>query len=285
MLWTPRGRGAFGWTFSSTGATRLAAAWGTTITPGNNTYGAYTQILSAANVAKDVMGIEVHVNSNAVSATARDTILTIGVDPAGGTTYADVIPHLLVSSASPVMVLGGGISYFFPIFIKAGSTVAAKASVNNATVGTLSCSLRVLGAPRDRTNMRVGTKVIPYGIATATSTGTAVTPGTTAEGTATALGTIGASDRPWFWQYGVGVNNGTITAVGYSGDLLIGSAGAKATICEDRVWMGTTTEQWSDDGLSYDGSYQGAPGDILYGRLQASGTAITGLSMAAYGVV
>jgi hypothetical protein len=129
----------------------------------------------------------------------------------------------------------------------------------------------------------VGSKVIAYGISTGTSTGTAVTPGTTSEGTWTSLGTIATGDNPWFWQYGVGINQGTITAVGYTGDLGIGDASNKAIVGEDRVWQGTTGEQWYDDGYGIH-HYQAKEGDIVYGRLQCSGTAVSGISMAAYGV-
>ncbi len=283
MLWTPRGQ-AYGWSFSSTGATRLVAGWGTSVTPGNNTMGTYAQVLTAADVSKDVFGLHIQFNSNATSGAARDTICDIGMDAAGGTSYTTLIPSLLASSAAPALgATGAGLNYFFPLYIKAGSTVAVRASVNNGTVGTLRCKIRIFGAPRDRRNVAVGTKVIAYGISAGTSTGTAVTPGTTSEGTWTSLGTVATGDNPWFWQYGVGVNQGTITAVGYTGDLGIGDASNKAIVCEDRVWQGTTTEQWYDDGYVFC-PYQAKEADIVYGRLQCSGTAVSGISMAAYGV-
>jgi len=284
MLWTPKGLVGYGWSFSSTGTTRPTAAWGTSVTPGNNTMGTYAQVLTAANVAKDVFGLGIQFNSNAVSAAARDTLVDIGVDAAGGSSYTVLIPTLSASSAAPAIgAFGSGLKYFFPIYIKAGSTVAVRASVNNATVGTLRCGLRIFGAPRDLRNVTVGTKVIAYGVTTATSTLTAVTPGTTSEGTWTSLGTVATGDTPWYWQYGVGVNQGTITATAYSGDLGIGDGSNKAIVGEDRVWQGTTTEQWYDNGGS-EGYYQAAAGDTIYGRLQCSGTAITGLSMGAWGM-
>jgi hypothetical protein len=246
--------------------------------------GSYAQVLTAANVAKDVFGLHIQFNSNAVSAAARDTICDIGVDAAGGTSYTVLIPSLLASSAAPALgATGVGLNYYFPLYIKAGSTVAVRASVNNATVGTLRAKIRIFGAPRDRRDVSVGSKVIAYGISTGTSTGTAVTPGTTSEGTWTSLGTIATGDNPWFWQYGVGINQGTITAVGYTGDLGIGDASNKAIVGEDRVWQGTTGEQWYDDGYGIH-HYQAKEGDIVYGRLQCSGTAVSGISMAAYGV-
>lgn len=287
-LWNARGRSGMGFSFSSTGATRIAGAWGTTVTPAQNAKtGAWAQVLTAANVSQDVFGLFINFNSNASSTNARDTICDIGVDSAGGTTYQVLIPNLLASSAGAMINIasGCGINYFFPIWIKAGSTVACRASINNATVGTLACRMRIFGAPKDRRNILVGTRVVAVGVTTATSSGTSVTPGTAAEGSWTQLGTLAATDQPWFWQYGVGVNNGTITAVSYSADLGIGSAAAKNVVSDDRVWGGTTAETWADNGCDMFGFYQAAGGDIVYGRMQASGTAISGLSMAAYGVV
>jgi hypothetical protein len=247
--------------------------------------GSYAQVLSAANVSKDVFGLQIQFSSNAVSSAARDTIVDVGVDPAGGTSYSVLIPSLLASCAAPsIGATGCGINYYFPLYIKAGSAVAVRASVNNATVGTLRCGIRVYGAPRDRRNVSVGYKVIAYGVTTGTSSGTSVTPGTTSEGTWTSLGTVASGDSPWFWQYGVGVNQATITAVGYTGDLGVGDASNKVIVGEDRVWQGTTTEQWYDNGVAVGCAYQAKAGDIVYGRMQCSGTAVSGLSMAAWGV-
>lgn len=286
-LWTPRGLAGYGATFSSTGATRIVSAWGTTITPGNNTMGTYAQVLSAANVSFDAFGVMINFNSNAVATAARDTICDIGIDPAGGTAYNILLPQLLASCAGVAIGSNGGtgINYFFPVFIKAGSTVACRASVNNATVGTLICRMRILGAPRDARNMVVGSRVVAVGVTAGSSAGTAVTSGQGSDGTWTSLGTIAAGDNPWFWQYGVGINNATMSSTQYTADLAIGDASTKPIVCEDRVWFGGTNETWTDSGPDPFGAFQAAAGAICYGRIQASGTPNSGLSMAAYGVV
>lgn len=285
MLWTPRGLASYGWSFSSTGTTRIAAAWGTSVTPGNNTKGAYAQVLTGANVSKDVFGLLVNINSNAVSTAARDAIVDIGVDPAGGSAYNVLIPDLLGSCAAPAIgAFGSGITYFFPIWIKAGSSVAARASVNNATVGTLRVRCRVLGAPKDKRSILVGTKCLAYGITAASSAGTAITPGTTSEGAWTSVGTVAAGDEPWFWQWGLGINNATITAVGYTADLGIGDGTNKVIVGEERVYQGTTGEAWYDNGVS-EGRFASQAGDGVYMRVQCSGTSAAGISAAAYGVV
>lgn len=284
-LWTPR-TPAYLASFCSVGATRIAASYGTTVTPAQNSKGSYAQVLTSGNVSFDVFAIQININSNAVSAAARDTIIDIGVDPAGGTSYSVLIPDLLASCASSYIgALGSGINYWFPVWIKSGSTVAARASVNNATVGTCKVWMRIWGKPSDHRQVRVGTKVKSYGITAGSSTGTSVTAGTTSEGSWTSLGTIAAGDDPWFWQYGMGVNNGTVTAVGYAADLGIGAASNKQLVVEQRVWQGTTGEAWYDSGPSVFGYYQAKAADIVYGRVQASGTAVSGINMAAWGVI
>lgn len=286
-LWVPRGQ-SYGWSFCSIGTTRPAAAVGATVTPAQNTKAgaAWAAVLTGANLSRDVFGLWINFNSNASTNNARDTIVDVGVDPAGGTSYTVLIPDLLASCASPyVGGHGNGINYFFPIWIKSGSQVAVRASINNATVGTLRCWMRAVGEPLDLRTVRVGYKVRAYGITAASSSGTAVTPGTTSEGSWTQLGTIAADEHPWFWQLGYGANQGTITAVYNSGDLAIGDASNKVIPIEQRIWGGTTTEQIWDSGPDTMGYYQAKAGDLVYGRLQCSGTAYSGTSLAAYGVI
>jgi hypothetical protein len=65
----------------------VASSLGVVVTPGNNTYGSYVQMMTAAQVTSDAFAIAINVNSNAVSAAARDALLKVGFDPAGGTSY------------------------------------------------------------------------------------------------------------------------------------------------------------------------------------------------------
>jgi hypothetical protein len=286
-LWVPGDSGPFyNASFCSVGATRPAAAFGTSVTPAQNAFGTAAQVLTAGNVSFDVYGIQINFNSGGTSTAIRDMLCNIGVDPAGGTSYTTLIPNLIASCSAPYMGASGtGHNYFFPVFIKSGSTVSCAASVNNATVGTMRCWMRIFGKPRDRRMVKVGTRVVAYGITAASSQGTAVTAGTAAEGSYTTLGTIAGTDNPWFWQVGMGISNGTITALSYSGDLGIGAAGTEKTVIEQRLWQGSTTEMLWDEGVNDQGFYRAKNGDLVRGRLQCSGTAVTGLYMAAYGVV
>ena len=97
MLWVPTAELRL--VADSQSGVRPAAAYGTSVTPGNNTYSSYVDLLSATSEDSD--WIEININSIGTSATATDTLVTIGVDPAGGTSYTDFIPHLLASAAGP----------------------------------------------------------------------------------------------------------------------------------------------------------------------------------------
>lgn len=284
MLFVPFGAD-FQKIVSSHGTTRPAASFGAVVTPGaSNVYGSYATILTGANNTDDSYGILINANSNAVTTAARDTIMTIGLDAAGGTTFTTFIADLLVSCAGPYVAgKGCGIWYFFPVFIKAGSTIGAKASVNNATAGTLACNVRLLCQPRHPDAVRVGSFVDTFGIETSTSSGTAVTAGTTSEGAWTQLGS-NATKAYWFWQLGFGMNNTVMGGVSLHGDLAIGDGTNLKIAIQDELCATSTAEELSTHKTSPDREAIAASGDGVYGRLQCSGASSTGRSMAAYGV-
>lgn len=275
--------------------TRPAAAWGTSITPGNNAYGSYASVIAGASVTHDAYGILININSNSVAATIRDALVTIGFDPAGGTSFGGLggvtgreINHLLASCA-PTYTLAvpgvGGISYFFPLKIPAGTSIGAKASVNNATVGTLRVSCKLFCKPSAPELVRVGSYVKTFGETTASSRGTAFTPGGASEGTYVQLGSaIAAADSPlWYWECGIGIDNTAITANVVHVDVGLGDATNKR-IAIDNQWFGMSTNETI--GKAAGGAYQnGAAGDLVYVRGQ-SGPAgpDTGFTAIAYGV-
>lgn len=256
---------------------------GTTITPAENTYGSYASVLSATS--DDAYVIEIEASNNNVSGQARDTLLTIGFDPAGGTSFTDTINHLLVGAASNYFSLsegGRGICYRFPLFVKAGTSIGAKASVNNATVGTLKCRIRVFAKPTRPELMRVGKFVRTFGEVTATSKGTDVTPGTATDGTYVQLGSA-LAEPLWYWEFGVGINNGAVNQNAHHIDVAVGDATNKKRVIRDAFMQLRAVEVWEKHFVGEYGS--GATGDLVYGRIQlGDNSASTGYSMAAYGV-
>lgn len=267
-----------------TDGTRPANAFGTSITPGNNSYPAYTEIM--ADTSDEAFLLEVNINANDVLTAARDTIVTLGFDFGGGTTYGDMtISDLLGSCATGFVsgagILGIGVTYRFPVRIPAGTAIAAKASVNNATVGTLSIWLKLFCQPSRPELVRAGTFVRTYGATTASSSGTAITPGTTSDGSYVDLATL--ADDIWAWEFGYGVNNGAMNARSIHVDIAHGDASnKKIAILNHPIATGSSETLSKAAALAYSDA---TSGDHVYARAQVgTGAADTGYSVIAYGI-
>jgi len=274
------GMSGFRWRFD-TAAGRYSNGKGVTVTPAQNTKvgAAWAELTDGANVTTDVWFVQVTFLSN--QGASRNTIVDIGIDPAAGTSYSVLIPDLLASCASNTGGGPNGSSYFFPIHIPAGSSIAARASINNGTVGSFTCYMVLYGKPSRPEMTWKGQKIEAIGITAASSAGTAVTSGGVSEGTWTSLGTV-TRQAHWF-QQGFGVNNATMASVRYGMDLSAGSAGGQIMLIEEQI-VHTSTSETVD---TTDGLPSGVvvpAGSTIYGRLQCSGTADSGLSMAAYAV-
>jgi hypothetical protein len=265
-------------------AARPSATYGVSVTPGNNTKGTYVQLISGASLTDDVYFVEVTLHANFVSATARATIADIGIDPAGGTTYSVLIADLLCSSACTAMANregSAGFRYEFPLFIKAGSSLAVRASVNNATVGTLRCFITLYCKPQYPEMCKTGSFVQSLGVAAATSQGTAVTSGTTAEGAWTNLGT---TTKPTWWHLvGASIDNAAIAGnFAYFCDLSAGAAGGEQVLVDDCLLSTNSNVEasWMDGNRPIGGAV--VSGATFWGRMQCSNTPDTGLTMMAY---
>lgn len=258
-----------------------AAAYGTTVTPGQNAMGAFAQLLSGASVTESAYGIAINFNSGNQAGQARDTICDIGIDPAGGTTYTVLIPNLLASMARAYIEGGHGINYFFPLFIDEGTSIACRASVNNATVNTIRCIVRLLTKPKNLDAVKVGSFVKDFGTVTGSSRGTLITPGTTAEGAWTQLGS-NTVDRLWFWSVGMGVDDATTGNLVQHVDVGAGDATNKRLLIENQP-IGTTINEQMEANIP--GAYADvATGVGIFGRAQGSLAADSNTSLIAYGV-
>lgn len=261
-----------------------SAAVGVTATPGNNTYGTFTQILSGAAVTDDAYGIYINVNNLGVSGVAKDAIAQIGVDPAGGTSYTVLIPDLLVSCAGAIGgISGGGITYFFPLFIKSGTSIAVSASTNNASVGTFTAYVRLLRQPAGYPTPRVGSFVRSFGINTGTSSGTVIVPNSA--GGKSAFVQLGAAlaEPLWGWCLGVGCNNAVMNNNASAWDLAIGSSTTvNRVVIADQLVFPTTAEIMYFQSFTTPGF--GAAGDLVFSRAGGQGASVAGMSAAAYGI-
>jgi len=263
--------------------TRPAGAWGTAVTPGNNTYGTYAQLLAGAAVTDECQEIEIEVNTVGSSGVARDCIVTIGFDRAGGTSYTDTIVDLVCGPAAAHNTNGQGpVGFRFPLRVPAGCSIAAKASVNSATVTAIRVACVLRGRPTRPELIWVGQKVTTFGSTPASSNGTTVTPGTASEGAWTQLG-VALTEPIYYWEFGYGISSGGMTANVMHVDIGIGDASNKRVAIRDGYVTSNNGESISKPPSGRHAV--GAIGDLVYGRSQVGPSAAdTNNSIAAYGV-
>lgn len=248
-----------------------------------NTEGAWTLIsLSGSNI--DIYWLSISIIDGFTAATYKSLWLDIGVDNAGGTSYTAIINNLLVSSASGSTTAGGGLSFCFPIFIKSGSTVAARIQANVASA-TCRIVMEAFGRPNAPHLVPFGTFAETIGLGTAPAA-TAFTPGNSgANGSWVSLGTT-TNDLFWF-QLGVQCTNTTITALAYNFDLAYGDGTNFVMLIEDMRVVTTTSESighWCNTGAMMRCQTPVPAGSTLYVRGSCSGTAVTGWQAACIGV-
>lgn len=241
----------------------------------------YQQIFAAAAVTDDVYGIRISSNVIGLNAEARMVLFDVATDPAGGTSYSPVINNLGFMSTGTTMA--GAWSYFFPLFIKAGSSIAIRSQCG---VGSVNTQHRVwlYCKPSRPEQWRSGTYVQTLGATTASTTGTAVTPGTVSEGSWTSLGTT--TLPAWYWQAAVLIDDTTVTANNiYDCDVGLSESG----FTQDVVLQGLSYYATSNESLvplsypSFNECVREAPtGMGAYGRIQCSGTPDSNVSMIVY---
>lgn len=247
-----------------------------------NVYGTYTQILSA--VTADIWAITILVNNIGSSATATDAMMTIGLDPLGGTSFTDFGSDLLISSASPFS-LGPGVIYEFPVGFAAGCSVGAKVKLNAVKSSNASVIITVYGLPKFPERHNKGSYIISMGTSGATSTGTAITPGTTSDGTWLNMGSPSAPC--WFWEYGFGTNQATMMNNTYAFDIGIGDgSGNQRQIVNNALVLTTNAESAVKLPSRMAGGYgYCGTSDVMYIRTQCGANAAAGNeSVALYGV-
>lgn len=227
----------YAFTYDNWGANPSATP-GTSVVPGaTNAEGAFTAIASSANIAQDCYWAHFSISGGATSAAAKNQLLDIGVDPAGGTSYTAVISNLVIGQ-SPLLTAAGRVEHLFPIFIKSGSSVAVRIQGSNGTAGTVRICAKFFGQPTNPLANPVGAFSQTFGTIT-NSNGQSFTPGNAADGTWADLGALTAP--LWWWQMGYQIDNGTVTAEYTYIDVAYGDASNKHVIFRE-MHGGTTGE-------------------------------------------
>jgi hypothetical protein len=254
-----------------------STAPGTSITPGSGSKGSWYQLASGANLAQDVYEIIVWVFNGNTTATVRDIIMDIGVDPAGGTSYNVLLADILVSQASNAV--DGGRWFRFPIFIKGGSSVGVRGRASNTTAFYV--QIQFFGRPSAPDLLRVGQYSETMGASG--NGGTGINVGNTgAEGSWVQLGTT--TRALWYMTLCVGCSNGTTTSNRNYFDLAIGDASTKIIIVENLpAFLPGTAERTGNPMLGH--AYWKIPASTnVYARGACQGTAVTGWQALAIGI-
>lgn len=265
MLHVVPGSNSFALTTPSFGTARPASANGTSVTPAVGSKGAWVQL--GSDFTEDAYGLLININTNSASAASRATLVDIGIDPLGGTAYQPVINNLLAGGASAYTL--NGLYYYFPLFIPAGASVAARAQSTVVTalrVGTF--AMQRANAPH---TFRRGCFTETYGVTTPPD-GTAIVPGTTSEGAWTQVGTT--AQRVWWWQAALQVNAADVSwnAAAIHIDVAVGDATNKDIIIQDMLVTTSSAEAMINGPLTAGVEFDTRAGTNVYMRAQHSGT-------------
>jgi hypothetical protein len=261
------GKSGFNWWYSL--QTAPSTTPGMSVTPGSGSKGSYVQLASGANLVNDVYGVLLWIVAGNTTATIRDILLDIGLDPAGGTSYSQVggINNIFVPQAASAV--NSGRWFYFPLFIKAGTSVGARGQANGTS--TFRVASWFFGRPTKPENIAVGQYSETIGVS-----GNGGTPFTCGNSGAWGSWTsLGSTTRPcWYWQLAWGHNVGTTTSQMYFAELGYGDGTNMVTIipCMPMFNPGTA-EQSSNPCL--EGIWEVPAGGTLYVRGSASGTAET----------
>lgn len=192
-----------------------------------------------ASTAFDATGLWVALQGNISSSVNASMLVDIGI---GAASSEVVLAPYLMAGACAVWADGMGAMYFFPnIGIPAGSRLSARAQCATAS-RTINVLVGVIGGRRIP-GQWIGSRITAYGVDTANSTGTPVTPGATPSwGSATQIsssttnniramqvgmdmgGDLTGANRRYLARIGVGASPGWLIE-----NLPVGETSAEAT--------------------------------------------------------
>jgi hypothetical protein len=164
---------------TDTGTT--SAEYGTGCTPNttaNTKATSYTQLI--ASTSFDSFGIFVMLNGGAIASTNKAYLVDIAIGGVGSEQI--IIPNLMggQQAASATTSMGGSM-YFFPIMIPAGSRISARSQCSAGTGSAISVKVHLL--QHRIPGQWYGQRVTAYGVNTANSSGTSMSPGNNAYAT------------------------------------------------------------------------------------------------------
>lgn len=247
--------------------------------------GSYSQIVDGSTdwpaSSGDGYGLYLEFVNTFVTSQSASALVTIGIDLAGGTSYTEWINDL-IAGPSALVTSGSFISYYFPIRIPNGASLAIKGQSNNASPPATSYVRTIIPClPTHPELLRVGSFIRTYGATTASSQGTSVTEGTTSDGSYTSIGTL--SDDIWGWSACVTSQATAFTSNLMSLDVAVGDGSSYRRVIPDCLFKISTSES-----ISFNSNFSLGPaknGDGVYARIQTGDNAAIGsASVIVYGI-
>lgn len=220
--------------FLSLKAGEDAGGAGVTITPNAsaNTKGSYSQLIASTSAAS--VWIMVQAKVNPVGTNTKSWLLDIATGAAASEVV--VIPNLCISVAAQFNVQT--VTLALPLKIPAGTRLSARCQSQTGTSPeTLVCKAIVFGG--DVTQIIGGNGIDSLNADTATSLGTAITPGSSGS-ESSYVQIIASTSREYRGIFGLidtqATNDGGVTSV--STDIAIGGSGSESIIIPNHViWV------------------------------------------------
>ena len=273
----------FNWIKSSVGDSASIYHAGTSMTTGAaNTKGTAVTMLAGASVTTDVYAFAIRLGTVGTAGARRSFLYDLLIDEAGGTSWTVKIDNLLAHQEASHL---GGYTYYFPVFIKSGTSIGVQAQCNVATITTFA-SIKLFGKPTKPELLKVGYRVETIGANTATTDGVSITPGNAAAwGSYASIGT--PSNNNWWWQMGVTFTDTSMTALSSNVFEIAGGDDTNKKNCiVDVLCSVDSSENCSKNAFGSMLPIKSIPsGETIYARgTSSSTTADTGCSVVVYGV-
>lgn len=252
-----------------------STAPGTQVTPGaSGAEGNWTQIAASSDIAGDVEYLLLGVSNGAINATQKDHLVDIGYDPAGGTSYTERISD--VNAGASAVAGNGGRWFQFPLFIPAGSSVAARVKGSASTANTVRIFAQMWG---DISHPDLWKRAGHYeSVGISGSAGTTFTPGTNSFGSWVDLGAL-VQDCFWF-QTGLGISSSTLNAEATRVQMAVGN-GTNYEVINDFI-VQTGTSETIGSPIQSPCTRMVSAGSHLYVRGYCGGTPASGYHASAH---
>lgn len=175
-------------------ATPASNTLGTGITLGGTPHVKTAWVSLIDPLLADCYWLDLFVNATSATVTNSRTLVDIGIGPSGGGSEQVILPNLLCGATGAPSAVGVSRAIGIPIFLPRGARLSARAQ-SVRTSFTMSVGVSVRGGP-SFPPWWVASAADDYGVTTASSSGTAHTPGNTgAESAWASIG--GTTSRPY----------------------------------------------------------------------------------------